>query len=263
MSEVSALVKVLDDYKCIVTGVHETLSSSHLVPRSASEWWKAHQEVIQSYTPNRLTRGDLDSIYNQISLRSDLNAQCFDHGHFLLVPYGGKVVVLVIDPASETLAFEHHLREANFPDRIPRPYLFLRFVWNVLKANADALAPFSQTRKGKGKKSTKARDKNLHDDPEADDPDDYETDAPDDDEEGDKDTSMDWEPANAGAASGSGSRSKSPRRSSRRSGDRGQAKTGVPEQLTESYIKLLEAQDAALTRECWFFMFSFDPLTFF
>ncbi|KAJ6452292.1 hypothetical protein C8R45DRAFT_1041174 [Mycena sanguinolenta] len=225
ISEDSTAVKALDDFKCILTGAVESLSSSHLVPRSESKWWKAHQEVMQSYSPNRVASGDLNSIYNQISFRLDLGAHSFDHGNFLLVPYGGKSVVLVIDAASQTFAYDYHLREVNFPDRIPRPYLFLRFVWNVLRHNATRLESYAEF-----KQPTATS---------------IQAEKPDE-----EDVSMEWE-----ASSRSGDEAADVREDSssdhseskKRESDGGQARSGAWGRFTESYLQLLEAQDAALT----------------
>ncbi|KAF7361183.1 hypothetical protein MSAN_01150200 [Mycena sanguinolenta] len=229
-SEVSVTVKDLDSYKCIITGVGESLNSSHVVPRGERPWWCRHEDIISSYSPGRRAGiADLNSIYNRISLRVDLE-ELLDLGYFLLVPYGGKIVAVVVNVTAQTLAYSCHLREVNFPDRIPRPYLFIRFIWSVLRKNAAALEIYAKARRKLKQPTTASIQEKTPDE---------------------EDESMEWEASTRSGddheGTGSSNRSGSKERWSDSGSSGGQARSGAAGRLTESYLKILEAQDAALT----------------
>ncbi|KAJ7798584.1 hypothetical protein B0H14DRAFT_3492389 [Mycena olivaceomarginata] len=84
---------------------------------------------------------DLNSVRNEVTLCEDLNGQGLDQGLFLFVPYADRVVAAVFAKTmAQDLAHEYHLRAIDFPTRIRRGYLFIRFAWNVLKFLTPGLA---------------------------------------------------------------------------------------------------------------------------
>ncbi|KAJ7201268.1 hypothetical protein GGX14DRAFT_400056 [Mycena pura] len=134
-SDVSTSTKTLDTC-CLVTGAVSGVRASHLVPMAERPWWESH---IREITAFGHFMGDLNSIYNEITLRGDLDVQVFDQGEMLLAPFEEKIVTLVLSPTAEDLAYEHHFQTVNLPSRIRRAYLFIRFAWNIMKFNAQTL----------------------------------------------------------------------------------------------------------------------------
>ncbi|KAJ7233230.1 hypothetical protein C8J57DRAFT_1250090 [Mycena rebaudengoi] len=106
-SEASFAVKMDDSFHCIVTGSFGCLDSSHLVPSAEADWRQF----------NTSTR-DLDSVYNEVSLRADLSKPGLDSGLFVFAPYAGEMLIFTDATAAPTLAYEHHLRPINVPTRI-------------------------------------------------------------------------------------------------------------------------------------------------
>ncbi|KAF7343663.1 37S ribosomal protein [Mycena sanguinolenta] len=135
ISDISAAVKS-DDEVCIMTGAATALQASHIVPKAAAEWFFFHYRVLMGYggDPDE----DLNSVRNQVTLRADLNGQGIDQGLFLFAPYADRVVAVFAKTMGQDLAHEYHLRAVDFPTRIRRGYLFIRFAWNVFKF----LSPF-------------------------------------------------------------------------------------------------------------------------
>jgi hypothetical protein len=83
---------------------------------------------------------DLNSVRNAVTLREDLIGQGLDQGLFLFAPYADRVVAVFANTMAHDLAHEYHLRAIDFPTRIRRGYLFIRFAWNVLKFLTPGLA---------------------------------------------------------------------------------------------------------------------------
>ncbi|KAJ6586753.1 hypothetical protein B0H10DRAFT_2234208 [Mycena sp. CBHHK59/15] len=154
ISNISAAVK-LDDKVCIMTGAATALQASYLVPKAEAEWFFFHYRVLTGYggDPDE----DLNSVRNGVTLRADLNGQGFDQGLFLFAPYADRVVAVFAKAMAQDLAHEYHLRVVDFPTRIRRGYLFIRFAWNVLKfltpglaAAAAAIRPLEERPDGGG-----------------------------------------------------------------------------------------------------------------
>ncbi|KAJ6524054.1 hypothetical protein B0H10DRAFT_2158292 [Mycena sp. CBHHK59/15] len=145
----------LDDKVCIMTGAATALQASYLVPKAEAEWFFFHYRVLTGYggDPDE----DLNSVRNGVTLRADLNGQGFDQGLFLFAPYADRVVAVFAKAMAQDLAHEYHLRVVDFPTRIRRGYLFIRFAWNVLKfltpglaAAAAAIRPLEERPDGGG-----------------------------------------------------------------------------------------------------------------
>ncbi|KAJ7765900.1 hypothetical protein DFH07DRAFT_810167, partial [Mycena maculata] len=137
ISDISAAVKS-EDKVCIMTGAATALQASHIVPKAEADWFFFHYRVLTGYggDPNE----DLTSVRNEVTLRADLNGQGFNQGLFLFAPYADRVVALFSKTKGQDLAHEYHLRAVDFPMRIRRGYLFIRFAWNVLKFLTPGLA---------------------------------------------------------------------------------------------------------------------------
>ncbi|KAJ7025632.1 hypothetical protein C8F04DRAFT_1191212 [Mycena alexandri] len=136
ISNISAAVKS-DDKVCIMTGAATGLQASHLVPKAKAEWFFFHYRVLAGYGGD--PEQDLNSVRNEVTLRADLTGQ-FDQGLFLFAPYADRVVAVFAKIMAQDLAHEYHLRAIDFPTRIRRGYLFIRFAWNVLKFLTPGLA---------------------------------------------------------------------------------------------------------------------------
>ncbi|KAF9044721.1 hypothetical protein BDZ89DRAFT_1058808, partial [Hymenopellis radicata] len=137
ISNISAAVKV-DDKVCIMTGAATALRASHLVPKAEGAWFSFHYRVLTGYGGDPTT--DLTSVRNEVALRADLIAQVFDQGLFLFAPYADHVVAVFVQAMAQDLAYKYHLRAVNFPSRIRRGYLFIRFAWNIFKFSTPGLA---------------------------------------------------------------------------------------------------------------------------
>ncbi|KAJ7869115.1 hypothetical protein B0H14DRAFT_3581777 [Mycena olivaceomarginata] len=137
ISNISAAVK-WDDKVCIMTGAATGLRASHLVPKAEAEWFQFHYPVLTGYGGD--PEQDLDSVRNAVTLREDLKGQGLDQGLFLFAPYADRVVAVFANTMAQDLAHEDHLRAIDFPTRIRRGYLFIRFAWNVLKFLTPGLA---------------------------------------------------------------------------------------------------------------------------
>ncbi|KAJ7869200.1 hypothetical protein B0H14DRAFT_3440901 [Mycena olivaceomarginata] len=137
LSNISAAVK-WDDKVCIMTGAATGLQASHLVPKAEAEWFEFHYPVLTGYGGD--PEQDLNSVRNAVTLREDLNGQGLDQGLFLFAPYADRVVAVFTETMAQDLAHEYHLRAIDFPTRIRRGYLFIRFAWNVLKFLTPGLA---------------------------------------------------------------------------------------------------------------------------
>ncbi|KAJ7455622.1 hypothetical protein B0H11DRAFT_2322377 [Mycena galericulata] len=88
---------------------------------------------------------DLNSVRNEVMLRTDLNGQALNQGHFLFAPYANRVVAVFAKTKAQDLAHAYHLRAVNFPARIRRGYLSIRFAWNVLNFLTPGLAAAAAT----------------------------------------------------------------------------------------------------------------------
>ncbi|KAJ7233220.1 hypothetical protein C8J57DRAFT_1382482 [Mycena rebaudengoi] len=133
-SSVSQAVRQ-DDKRCIVTSADEGLESAYLVPRAEKDWFNDNYLLIEHHGGQP---GDLNSIYNEVALRADLNARGIDSGVFLFTPYAGKVVTIFTSTSTITseLAYEYQLRLANITERILWLYLFIRFAFNTFFVSA-------------------------------------------------------------------------------------------------------------------------------
>ncbi|KAJ6591197.1 hypothetical protein DFH09DRAFT_196224 [Mycena vulgaris] len=154
ISDISAAVRS-DDKVCIMTGAATALQASHLVPKAEAEWFLFHYRVLMEYggDPDQ----DLNSVRNEVTLRADLIGQGFDQGLFLFAPYTDRMVAVFAKTMAQDLAHEYHLRAVDFPTRIRRGYLFIRFAWSVLKfltpglaAAAAAIRPLEERPDGGG-----------------------------------------------------------------------------------------------------------------
>ncbi|KAJ7359093.1 hypothetical protein DFH08DRAFT_1037306 [Mycena albidolilacea] len=137
VSNISAAVK-WDDKVCIMTGAATGPQASHLVPKAEAEWFQFHYPVLTGYGGD--PEQDLDSVRNEVTLRADLKGQGLDQGLFFFAPYADRVVAVFAETMAQDLAHEYHLRAIDFPTRIHRGYLFIRFAWNVLKFLTPGLA---------------------------------------------------------------------------------------------------------------------------
>ncbi|KAJ6460515.1 hypothetical protein C8R45DRAFT_879325 [Mycena sanguinolenta] len=137
ISDISTAVKS-DEKVCIMTGAATALQVSHIVPKAAAEWFLFHYHVLTGYggDPDE----DLNSVRNEVTLRADLNGQGFDEGLFLFAPYAGRVVAVFAKTMGQDLAHDYHFRAVDFPTRIRRGYLFIRFAWNIFKFLSPGLA---------------------------------------------------------------------------------------------------------------------------
>ncbi|KAJ7233329.1 hypothetical protein C8J57DRAFT_1577771 [Mycena rebaudengoi] len=133
-SSVSQAVRQ-DDKRCIVTSADEGLESAYLVPRAEKDWFNDNYLLIEHHGGQP---GDLNSIYNEVALRADLNARGIDSGVFLFTPYAGKVVTIFTSTSTiaSELAYEYQLRLANITERILWLYLFIRFAFNTFFVSA-------------------------------------------------------------------------------------------------------------------------------
>jgi hypothetical protein len=100
--------------------------------------FRFHYRVLTGYGGN--PEQDLNSVRNEVALRADLSAQGFDQGLFVFVPYAEHVVAVFVRNLAQDLAHEYHLRAIDFPTRIRRGYLFIRFAWNIFKFLTPGLA---------------------------------------------------------------------------------------------------------------------------
>ncbi|KAJ7233339.1 hypothetical protein C8J57DRAFT_1729519 [Mycena rebaudengoi] len=137
-SEASFAVKMDDNFHCIVTGSFGCLDSSHLVPSVEADWFRGNLAAIQHLGGSAR---DLDSVYNEVSLRADLSKPGLDSGLFVFAPYAGEMLTIFTDAtAAPTLAYEHHLRPINVPTRIRWVYWYSRFAYNIFMLAKDRLA---------------------------------------------------------------------------------------------------------------------------
>ncbi|KAJ7068676.1 hypothetical protein C8F01DRAFT_1247169 [Mycena amicta] len=120
-----------DDQGCLMTGDTTRLQASHLLPKSEAEWFDSQADTLQAHGADADT--DLDSVFNLITLRADLNGPGFDQGLFLFAPCARKIISLFVTNEGLDLAVEYHLRAVNFLQRILRIYLFSRFTWNIFQ----------------------------------------------------------------------------------------------------------------------------------
>ncbi|KAJ6557269.1 hypothetical protein DFH09DRAFT_1317411 [Mycena vulgaris] len=134
--DVSVAVKTQDGV-CIMTGAATGLESSHLVPKSESDWFEKHYRVLKKYEGTGAM--DLDSPLNAVALRVDLNGGP-DQGHFVFAPFGQCILSVFLQSTGRDLTHMYHLKEVRMPARIRRGFLFVRFAWNVFKFSAPGLA---------------------------------------------------------------------------------------------------------------------------
>ncbi|KAJ7431974.1 hypothetical protein B0H11DRAFT_2209901 [Mycena galericulata] len=142
ISDISAAVE-LDDKVCIMTGAATGIRASHIVPKAEAEWFLFHYGVLTGYGGDPAE--DLNSVRNEVMLRTDLNGQALNQGHFLFAPYANRVVAVFAKTKAQDLAHAYHLRAVNFPARIRRGYLSIRFAWNVLNFLTPGLAVAAAT----------------------------------------------------------------------------------------------------------------------
>ncbi|KAJ7639281.1 hypothetical protein FB45DRAFT_1024015 [Roridomyces roridus] len=115
---------ITEDKSCVVTGAISFLQASPLVPLStlSSGWCESNYNLLSVYGSEPPER--INSVQNQVTLCGDLAQALHDEG------FAGD------------LAFHYHMRVVNFPERIRRGYLFIRFAYNIFKfyAKKDQLA---------------------------------------------------------------------------------------------------------------------------
>ncbi|KAJ7430027.1 hypothetical protein B0H11DRAFT_2211644 [Mycena galericulata] len=120
ISDISAAVE-LEDKVCIMTGAATGIRAIHLVPEAEAEWFHFHYRVLTGYGGDPVE--DLNSVRNEVMLRADLSGQGINQGLF-----SRRTLIT----KARDLAHEYQLRAVNFPTRIRRGYLFIRFAWNIL-----------------------------------------------------------------------------------------------------------------------------------
>ncbi|KAJ7220815.1 hypothetical protein GGX14DRAFT_695050, partial [Mycena pura] len=130
-TEVSYQVK-FEDKACIVTGAVSGRQSSHVIPKSEVDWVDSHFDILQMYGGEAPDR-ELNSALNEVSLRADLSGQGLEQALFFFVPYAKSIITLFVEEKAPDLASQYHWRQAHFPTRIRRGYLFARFAWNAFK----------------------------------------------------------------------------------------------------------------------------------
>ncbi|KAJ7643895.1 hypothetical protein FB45DRAFT_1114356 [Roridomyces roridus] len=129
---------ILEDDACIVTGATSCLESSHIVPATAVQWCRRNRTLLYAYGGDPLK--DIKSARNVVTLRSDLDSKHMDSGLFVFAPFAGRIVPIFLKPTAGDLAYNFHMKEVGFPDRILRGYLFVRFAWDIFKFHAPGLA---------------------------------------------------------------------------------------------------------------------------
>ncbi|KAJ7608718.1 hypothetical protein FB45DRAFT_722118, partial [Roridomyces roridus] len=129
-SDSSAAVKG-EDGACVVTRSTVGLQSCRMVPESALDWWEENWGAIRKYGGNPTT--EFNSPRNMIAMRYDLDQQSRDTGLFVFAPYAGRIVSVFLVATGGELAYQYHMTEVEFPTRVRRAYVFLRFAWTVLK----------------------------------------------------------------------------------------------------------------------------------
>ncbi|KAF8147312.1 hypothetical protein K438DRAFT_1944184 [Mycena galopus ATCC 62051] len=129
LTDVNGAVKA-DDKKCILTGATTALDASNLIPHKYKDWVIANFMKIEAYGGS--ASADVDSARNEIALRGDLNQDVFDRGLFVLVPYADQIISLFVLNSGRDLAQLYHLRAVDFPSRVLRGYLYLRYGWSVI-----------------------------------------------------------------------------------------------------------------------------------
>ncbi|KAJ7781124.1 hypothetical protein B0H16DRAFT_1497153 [Mycena metata] len=120
-----ATVAYVEESPCIITGAARRLEASHLVPNAEWPWFARHSE------PDEGLEQALGGATNLIPLRSDLNMDCFDMGHFAIVPLRGQAICVFMNGANYELVHQAHGRFVELPGRID---LWFLFIWNVFKA---------------------------------------------------------------------------------------------------------------------------------
>ncbi|KAF7341084.1 hypothetical protein MSAN_02094500 [Mycena sanguinolenta] len=121
-----------------ISDISAAVKSDDECPKPQRNGFFFHYRVLMGYggDPDE----DLNSVRNQVTLRADLNGQGIDQGLFLFAPYADRVVAVFAKTMGQDLAHEYHLRAVDFPTRIRRGYLFIRFAWNVFKFLSPGLA---------------------------------------------------------------------------------------------------------------------------
>ncbi|KAJ7712434.1 hypothetical protein B0H16DRAFT_1624922, partial [Mycena metata] len=104
----------LHDQSCLITGARARLHASHLLPHVETNWLRNNIHQLG------LGGADLiDSAPNLITLRSDLNAQSFDEGEFVIVPFNGAPALFVIQLRCRTGARKNCRIASEGPRRAP------------------------------------------------------------------------------------------------------------------------------------------------
>jgi len=121
--------KVKDrDGACLVSGWMDSLTTSHVVPKSEETWLIRNKMVAFAY-------GDppvhLDP-YNLFTLRWDLHLGQFDQGRFVIVPKSGQLVVHFLQPGTDSVQ-HYHNTPFNHQNFLSHELLYARFAWALMK----------------------------------------------------------------------------------------------------------------------------------
>ncbi|KAJ6460888.1 hypothetical protein C8R45DRAFT_1028491 [Mycena sanguinolenta] len=128
-SSASQIALALDKC-CAITGAIDRLQACRLVPAAEEHWWKTRRMYHHAAS---LFNSTTATSTNLLTMRSDLNAECFDEAHFLLFPYQGKWATFFTSDRSPDLAFDHHFCATRIPERVHAIFLYARFARNVFK----------------------------------------------------------------------------------------------------------------------------------
>ncbi|KAJ6447323.1 hypothetical protein C8R45DRAFT_1047858 [Mycena sanguinolenta] len=120
------------DGECVMTGDTDLrrLDSAHLIPQKEATWYIDH-ELADLASDD--TSHSVESLNNQIVLRTDLNGRGLDTADFCFVPYRKCWISLWMDRGSPGLATQYNYTKVILPPRIRARYLHCRFAWNIFQ----------------------------------------------------------------------------------------------------------------------------------
>ncbi|KAJ7750289.1 hypothetical protein B0H16DRAFT_858384 [Mycena metata] len=134
-AEVEGYVTV-HDRRCLITGSRTRLQASPLIPAAKTDWYQRNAKMF----PNVPGTG---GAANFITLRFDLNADSFEEGDFVIVPFdkAQAPVIFFIHGGSFDAINVAHGKIVDLPARIDLHLLYVRLAINVFEGPAEKPRP--------------------------------------------------------------------------------------------------------------------------
>jgi len=117
------------DQGCIVTRHGDYCTSSHICPKSETEWFNSSGLSVYNLNQMLPRHHTINDISNAISLRWDVH-RAFDDRKFVILPKEGSWVIHFLSPTKD-LGKLYHNTAVRLPPNVATTNLLARFAWSI------------------------------------------------------------------------------------------------------------------------------------